>query len=72
MVYPPEGLFYIEMDQSPPGKLGLKSAIVWSAGGSGNLLFAFLLLLFISCNIMSVMKLSCEGGKAVQVSFRRF
>lgn len=21
MVYPPEGLFYIEMDQAPPGKL---------------------------------------------------
>lgn len=30
MVYPPEGLFYIEMDQAPPGKLGLKAAIVWS------------------------------------------
>ncbi len=36
MVYPPEGLFYIEMDQAPPGKLGLKAAIVWSAGGRRN------------------------------------
>lgn len=30
MVYPSEGLFYIEMDQTPPGKLGLKAAFVWS------------------------------------------
>lgn len=34
MIYPPEGLFYIEMDQAP-GKLGLKPAIIWSAGGRG-------------------------------------
>lgn len=37
MVYPSEGLFYIEMDQAPPGKLGLKAAIVCSAvGGEGG------------------------------------
>lgn len=28
MVYPPEGLFYIEMDPAPPGKSGLKAGIV--------------------------------------------
>lgn len=45
MVNPPEGLFYIEMDQAPPGRV--EAVIVCSAGGSGELLFicSFLLSL---------------------------
>lgn len=41
MVYPPEGLFYIEMDQAPPGKLGVKASHCLICGGSGNVLFPF-------------------------------
>lgn len=51
MVYPPEGLFYIEMDQAPPGKLGLKAAIVWFVGGRNVSKTAF--AIFPACAIIS-------------------
>lgn len=70
MVYPSEGLFYIEMDQTPPGKLGLKGAFVSSICVCGEVwretlrgkLSAFLVLLA-SCGIVCCSQVDIQQKK---------
>lgn len=69
MIYPPEGLFYIEMDQAP-GKLGLKPAIIWSAGGRGAFYQCPAFFFLFSYRLISVSKADIWEN-AVQVSAKR-